>query len=156
MVEHMIAIALLIFGIVVLLGLVGQTNRKLVRSQAHAAMAAAGQSFLESLRFVKWDENTTTPPAYTATRSVTLGPDTLESVESDFDDIDDYHGYTKSDGTYSYACTVIYVDMNDNESVTAAGGTTNFKQISVIVKRLSIPGEEEKVMLIRTNGGINE
>jgi hypothetical protein len=104
---------------------------------------SVGASVIEEAMGKAFDENTVDTSA-TSLSNLTapnkLGPETGE-VYPNFDDFDDYNGYTKIDSTmpsaiFSISCVVTYVNPNtpDDKSSTA----TWTKKISVTVTSISM------------------
>jgi len=100
------------------------------------------QSYLERALSKRFDEN------YTPNWSSTVGPE--ESDESNFDDVDDYAGYTDNsiDG-YDYftlKMRVFYVDPSTSWEDSVAG-PTNYKRILARVIHAELDSLEISVMV---------
>ena len=114
-------------------------NTATVYDSKFAILATSvGASVIEEAMGKAFDENTASGPASQfsdLTAPNKLGPDGSESYPN-FNDFDDYNGYTKVDSTmpsavFDIQCTVCYVYPN-NPNV-AANTATWTKKISVIV-----------------------
>jgi MSHA pilin protein MshD len=111
-----------------------------VRDEAQYGVLAnsIATSIIEQAQSKAFDEesDTTNITAYTQLSSV-LGPESGET-ESNFDDFDDYNGFTKRDSSmksavFDIACSVVYVEPNN-----ILGSTSNRtwnKKITVTVTR---------------------
>lgn len=114
-------LALVLFTILAL-GFNQKGNNDLEFRLYHEAVVASaefGDSFLNELSKVPFDENTVAGLVDTTaalTSSFDLGKDTDEVDVSDFDDIDDYNEYVKTDslnklGVFSLVVSVYYVNL---------------------------------------------
>ncbi|MBD3271546.1 MAG: hypothetical protein GF384_03280 [Elusimicrobia bacterium] len=113
------------------------------------------QNILEIIKHKRWDENAPGPRSYTTNYSVTLGPEGGETYP-DFDDIDDFNGFTmKNEKYFECLVDVDYVNVpTDGSPVTVAptGSTTDFKQISITVQWINQYDKDIVVKTIMANG----
>lgn len=99
-----------------------------------------GTSMLEQSSALAFDENTvdsTATSSSTLTNSSSLGPDATEITVDDYDDIDDYHNYTKIDSLshsaiFKTKVTVSYIDISGSNVVTTTTKTYS-KEVRVDV-----------------------
>lgn len=115
------------------------SNTATVYNSKFAILAASiGNSIIEEASGKAFDEETVNAPAKKLsklTQPDELGPESGETYP-DFNDIDDYNGYTKTDSTmpsavFKSVCTVTYV--NPNSPDTKSNARTWTKKISVTV-----------------------
>ncbi|MBL8024122.1 MAG: prepilin-type N-terminal cleavage/methylation domain-containing protein [Elusimicrobia bacterium] len=107
-------------------------------------LSVHAQNLLTTIRLARWDEQ---GPAGTVALSSDLGPDALETGPADFDDIDDWNGYSDSVGLYTRNVSVIFVNPQEVAGViklvpAVAGLKTDHKQVRVTVTR----GETTKTL----------
>lgn len=114
-----------------------RSARQMEQITAATQLSAA---LMEEIAMRRWDTATPRPPVYIAGKS-SLGPDQGETASDKrtFDDIDDFNGWKESPprdpamnplaafAAYSSSVTVRYV----NPDLTAAGGATDYKYVSV-------------------------
>lgn len=152
--------ALVLLSIIALAFYRASTNQTTI-SYANESMleaTAIGQSILEEIKAKAFDEMTVSAPCTTVaalTAPSSLGPDTSETANTFFDDIDDYNNYTRTVisprlGIYFAAVQVRYVDPNTPES--ASGISTFAKQVSVFVTNeyLISPANTPDTLRLRT------
>ena len=65
-----------------------------------------------------------------------LGPNTGETYP-DFDDVDDYNGYVRTNGQYTTSVSVTYAALN-NGVWQASGSPTDYKMVTVTTKNTRI------------------
>lgn len=117
------------------------TEQLLSSTDNEAIIASTGiaQSILDEIQTRSFDEFTTTKPT-TATDSLTsafsLGPESGETSSNQFDDIDDYNGYSENNtdtrlGSYNVAVDVGYVTFANPSTFTNSRSFT--KRINVKV-----------------------
>lgn len=116
------------------------TNTTSVYNSKFAILAASiGNSIIEEASGKAFDNKTVNAPAKKLsdlTLPGKLGPESGETYP-DFNDIDDYNGYTKTDSTmpsavFKTVCSVVYVNP-DSPDVTSKNARTWTKKISVTV-----------------------
>ncbi len=124
----------------------------LISSEALTTATAVGQEMMEEILSRKFDQNTTgtasdasikTPSVF----SLILGPDGGESADTNFNDIDDFNGYTKvvptpRIGNFYDTVSVMYVDTT--APFAPAIGKTWFKRIDVKVWNPYLPSQGER------------
>ena len=116
------------------------TNTTTVYNSKFAILAASiGNSIIEEASGKSFDEETFNSPAKKLsdlTQPDELGPESGETYP-DFNDVDDYNGYTKIDSTmpsavFKISCTVVYVNPATPD-VTSKNARTWTKKISVTI-----------------------
>jgi hypothetical protein len=138
---------LLIIGALIILGsLVLTFNRSTQNVNANNYFnialidaTASAQSLIEGIQTKAFDERTVSASVSSAselTANGTLGPDTGETVTTQFDDVDDYKNYTEVDtfqqfGEFSLTVAVNYVQKYSPETVS--GTPTFLKKVDVTV-----------------------
>ena len=143
---------LLAAGAVILFALTAISVNQAILETSRTSIAAlvvnggisAGSSVLEDAKRMAFDESTVSGPDNFDPESLTpipdLGAETGESY-SDFDDVDDFHNYSKSvsDHPVQYLITsrVTYVDSNNLE--LPATNPTLFKRMTVTVSSPFMP-----------------
>jgi len=112
-----------------------------------AAIDASGiaQSLIDEIQTRAFDERTiykmvTTTDSLTVVKLV--GKDAGETVSTQFDDIDDYNNYTRTDslsrmGNFNTKVLVYYIDKNNPDTQSAVRTFT--KQIDVHITNFSLP-----------------
>ena len=121
-----------------------ESSRTSIAAQVVNGGISAGSSVLEDAKRMAFDESTVSDPENFDPESLTaildLGAETGESY-SDFDDIDDFHNYSKSvsaqPAPYLITSRVTYVDSNNLE--LAAPNRTFFKRMTVTVTSPFMP-----------------
>jgi hypothetical protein len=121
------------------------TQKVLQMHSTKSIIAANGlaQSIIEEIETKAFDEHTITAPAWmAASLSPVLGPDGGESINTQFDDIDDYNGYTKTFdinkvGSFNIKVNVSYVQEMKPDVPSAT--PTYSKLIRVNISNESLP-----------------
>lgn len=101
-------------------------NRTEIALQANTLMAR--------IRLGRWDERG--PAGTVPTAVATLGQDAGESVPADFDDIDDWDGYSDTVGPFSRHVSVRFMRWNNASgavSLVESPVPTDLKQVQVTV-----------------------
>ncbi|OVE76071.1 hypothetical protein BVX98_06615 [bacterium F11] len=144
--ELMVAIAVLLFGILPLLRVIGNIKEGLVDHKKSVEAALLAKSLMDRILEKKWDEATPDIPSYIplGTRIGVDGTEPFPSTNTleDWDDVDDFNGhYEKAPRFYEHNVTVKYAIVpEDGSEITIKGnGTgvglgnepTNFKLITV-------------------------
>ncbi len=96
--------------------------------EAVIVSAELGDSFLNELTRIAFDENTVSASIDTLTSltlASALGPESDETNASKYDDIDDYDGYTKTDslnklGIFTTDIDVYYVDESSPDTKSSS------------------------------------
>jgi hypothetical protein len=123
-------------------------------TQQRAALVSRGRLFASTLLSEVWEQSYKDSGA-----SPVFGPETGESTvtRTDFDDVDDYHGWsgvpTAKDGTalpnsagWNQAVTVEWIDRLHPSQVQ--GSETNAKRITIVTKYNNVP--QVTLVAIRT------
>ena len=136
--ELVIGIVVFTISLTIVLSLIVPQAEQTAEPFRQVKAAKLGQSLMNDILSRSYDENSDRSPPFETCNakgncSTTLGPE--EASEDDYDDVDDYNGYTVNDvgGNYSsfgFTVTVDYdSDLNDN---TPTDGLT-FKRIDIAV-----------------------
>jgi len=136
--ELVIGIVVFTISLTVVLSLIVPQAEQTAEPFRQVKAAKLGQSLMNDILSRSYDENSDRSPPFVTCNakgncSTTLGPE--EANEDDYDDVDDYNGYTVNDvgGNYSsfgFTVTVDYdSDLNDS---TPTDGLT-FKRIDIAV-----------------------
>ena len=136
--ELVIGIVVFTISLTVVLSLIVPQAEQTAEPFRQVKAAKLGQSLMNDILSRSYDENSDRSPPFETCNakgncSTTLGPG--EANEDDYDDVDDYNGYTVNDvgGNYSsfgFTVTVDYdSDLNDS---TPTDGLT-FKRIDIAV-----------------------
>ena len=109
LVEVVVVLLLLTLSFMIFLKALNTGKRVRVNSEIRTIQGVILNSIQNEIRARKYDENISSP------WSSNIGKDSGESVVEDFDDIDDFHGYSVSSITdypgYSYSVEVKYVSL---------------------------------------------
>jgi len=143
LVEVVLAMLLLSVAVVSMLRAFPPGLKQIPIFEGKADAIYAAQSLMEEIRARRWDEHRggRTPPG-------SLGPDPGELKRSDFDDIDDYKGYSDSLGSCLRTVDVVYV--NDDSIDAVWSSPTDTKRISVTVSNAAA-GSDVRLTLFMTN-----
>lgn len=136
--ELVIGIVVFTISLTIVLALIVPQAEQTAEPFRQVKAAKLGQSLMNDILSRSYDENSDRSPPFVTCNakgncSTTLGPE--EANEDDYDDVDDYNGYTVNDvgGNYSsfgFTVTVDYdSDLNDS---TPTDGLT-FKRIDIAV-----------------------
>ncbi|HCY75549.1 MAG TPA: hypothetical protein DHV28_06475 [Ignavibacteriales bacterium] len=116
-----------------------------VENKVYLTAFSLADDMIEEIKQKAFDERTIdfiTPNA----EQLTLDLGTEGEVWPNFNDVDDYNGYSKNVGlpyleTYHVSTAVFYVNSNDPNSVAADGERTFYKKVEVTVtsKYMSLP-----------------
>ncbi len=117
----------------------GSNSTAVYNSKFAILAASVGNSIIEEASGKAFDEKTVNSPAgklSNLTPPNKLGPESGETYP-DFNDIDDYNGFTKTDSTmpsavFKITCSVVYVNPASPD-VTSKNARTWTKKISVTV-----------------------
>lgn len=150
-IELIIALAIFLIALFPIINLLngiveGTQNRKI---EFRATLIA--QDFMEEIEQKKWDDKSTDPPTYVKlvdrTDAGALGPE--GETYPNFDDIDDYHGYSfQPVPGFTCTATVTYVAVTLNDPVSDSGGVkTDYKQIKV---EITWANKLQKTVIIKT------
>ena len=123
------------------------TERLTTMYSNESVIAASGiaQSIIDELQTKGFDEKTLIKMV-TKTDSLTqadyLGKDAGETISTQFDDIDDYNTYTRTDslnrmGRFDTKVLVYYVDKNSPDTKSSARTFT--KRVDVLITNFSFP-----------------
>ena len=121
--------------------------------EAVSASFSIGQSAIEQMNAVAFDENTKTQDVKVASGlSTTLGPETGETLLSHYDDVDDFHNYTWSGsteklGTFNAKITVNY-GTTANPDVTTSTKTF-YKKIQILITNQYLLQDTLRLQTIR-------
>lgn len=115
-------------------------------SQAILSAVGLGQSLIEEITLRKFDERTVNNEVDSTnnlTNTQNLGPDLYEIALNDYNDIDDFNGYTKIDslagmGEFRSTARIYYVaESNINDSTHSP---SFLKKITVVTTNQFLPG----------------
>lgn len=120
-------------------------NITLVEGQLEGQIIAYSQDIIEESRALAFDEATTydaegnsTVPVYIPDGFSTLGPDDSETQRTEYDDFDDFHGYTETVNIrgvdYYISVVVEYVETTDYKTYTVSSGKSTLKRITVNIE----------------------
>jgi len=136
--ELVIGIVVFTISLTVVLSLIVPQAEQTAEPFRQVKAAKLGQSLMNDILSRSYDENSDRSPPFETCNakgncSTTLGPE--EASEDDYDDVDDYNGYTVNDvgGNYSsfgFTVTVDY-DSDLNDSTPTDG--LMFKRIDIAV-----------------------
>ncbi|MEC8966475.1 MAG: prepilin-type N-terminal cleavage/methylation domain-containing protein [Pseudomonadota bacterium] len=136
--ELVIGIVVFTISLTVVLSLIVPQAEQTAEPFRQVKAAKLGQSLMNDILSRSYDENSDRSPPFVTCNakgncSTTLGPE--EANEDDYDDVDDYNGYTVNDvgGNYSsfgFTVTVDY-DSDLNDSTPTDG--LMFKRIDIAV-----------------------
>ena len=136
--ELVIGIVVFTISLTVVLSLIVPQAEQTAEPFRQVKAAKLGQSLMNDILSRSYDENSDRSPPFETCNakgncSTTLGPE--EANEDDYDDVDDYNGYTVNDvgGNYSsfgFTVTVDY-DSDLNDSTPTDG--LMFKRIDIAV-----------------------
>ncbi|MEC9162488.1 MAG: prepilin-type N-terminal cleavage/methylation domain-containing protein [Pseudomonadota bacterium] len=136
--ELVIGIVVFTISLTVVLSLIVPQAEQTAEPFRQVKAAKLGQSLMNDILSRSYDENSDRSPPFVTCNakgncSTTLGPE--EASEDDYDDVDDYNGYTVNDvgGNYSsfgFTVTVDY-DSDLNDSTPTDG--LMFKRIDIAV-----------------------
>ncbi len=140
LIEIIVVIVVISLIIPALLATFTQVNLRSVDSEAIVNSLFYAENLMEEMRSRRFDENTESPwtnPANLGLDTSTTGVDGSTQENStdhaNWDDIDDYHGYSDSPAVnYSRLISVEYADLSGTSWVTTAG-VSNYKKITVSV-----------------------
>ena len=147
LVEVVVVLLLLTLSFMVFLKALNTGKRIRVNSEIRTIQGVILNSIQNEIRARKYDENTSTP------WSSLMGKDSDESTVGDFDDIDDFHGYSETSLTdypgYSYSVEVKYVSLengifNLNPDQTVQ---TDFKYAAVTVSHATQPAIIDTIII---------
>ena len=101
------------------------TNTVMMNSKFSILATSLAQSQIEEIKKKAFDENTVAGPANSTsqlTQANKLGPETGETYPN-FNDVDDFNGYTTVDSTlpsavFDIRCEVYYVNPNNPDAVS--------------------------------------
>lgn len=112
-------------------------------SFARTTLTLQANSLMAKIRLLRWDE--WGPAGSVPTASATLGPNTGETVPAQFDDIDDWDGYSDTVGPFSRTVSVrfmAWVNTSGTITLTVSPNPTDIKQVQVTVTR----GDKSKTL----------
>jgi MSHA pilin protein MshD len=159
--EVILMILVLSVGLTGVLVYFVQGVRNSSNSQIATVANVLAQDLMEEIRSKCWDETSTTlAPCGGAVTASTIGADGGEARAS-YDDVDDFNGLSNtpprdSQGNampaafndYTRSSSVCYVASSDLN--TCAGGTSNYKKITVTVSWGSV-GDQVQLVGVATN-----
>ena len=136
--ELVIGIVVFTISLTIVLSLIVPQAEQTAEPFRQVKAAKLGQSLMNDILSRSYDENSDRSPPFETCNakgncSTTLGPE--EASEDDYDDVDDYNGYTVNDvgvnySSFGFTVTVDYdSDLNDS---TPTDGLT-FKRIDIAV-----------------------
>lgn len=136
--ELVIGIVVFTISLTVVLSLIVPQAEQTAEPFRQVKAAKLGQSLMNDILSRSYDENSDRSPPFETCNakgncSTTLGPE--EANEDDYDDVDDYNGYTVNDvgGNYSSFGFTVTVDYDsDLKDSTPTDGLT-FKRIDIAV-----------------------
>jgi len=126
--------ALLVFAVAIpsLFNMFAHLAKSTYQDELITTATYVSSCFLEEIRSKNFDENVEAP----WTQHSQLGPDSGESSRADFDDVDDYDGFSGNytqDPSYQVDIVIFYVDPSDlNTQVTTRG---DYKHIKITISR---------------------
>ena len=142
LIEIIIVIVVLSIAMLPLLVMYSNVVSKSAEGQIIPMATLLGQDLIEEIESKYYDENED-PPSWTEKQF--LGTDTGESTRADFDDADDFKGYSENPiadyPNYSSSVEVYYVEPHDLDT-EASIGAAEFRDFKKIIVTISC-GEEE-------------
>jgi len=128
---------------IVLLSLFGLSiNRTTLQSRAvlqesglYISAISAGEKYIEEAELLRFDENSSATIPSSFTSADNLGPDQGENYPN-FDDIDDYDGFTTVDSTAAHTPLTINIDVsyvNKSAPDTPVSSRQYFKRMYVCI-----------------------
>lgn len=120
-------------------------NITMIEGQLEGQVIAYSQDIIEESRALAFDESTTydaagnsTVPVYIPGGFSTLGPDISEAQRTDYDDFDDFHGYSETVNIrgvdYYVSVDVEYVETTNYNTYTVSAGKSTLKRITVNIE----------------------
>ncbi len=160
--ETIISIIIIAIAIVGILSVIYNVTQKGINPVIEMKATELGQAMLDEIILKRWDEDTPLGGGHIDVSLANIGTETGENSREDFDDVDDYNGY--SDGTnseplkdeagnvltgfngYSRSVTVEFSKPNGAPSGI---DVKNYKKITV--KVTTPTGEEIDFVAYKTN-----
>lgn len=146
MIELVMTIMLLSLGIPSLMHLFAETTMTGARAVVRPTAVSLANEMMEEVKSRKFDERSAKDASNNW--STTLGPDSGESAKANYDDVDDFNGYSQSFAGYTgYTATVSvgYVTAANMNTVIALpspatnGCTSSYKLITVTISNSALP-----------------
>ena len=147
LVEVVVVLLLLTISFMVFLKALNAGKRVRVNSEIRTVQGVILNSIQNEIRARKYDENTSSP------WSSIVGKDSGESSVEDFDDIDDFHGYSESSLAdypgYSYSVDVKYIALENGVFNLSSDQTvqTDFKYATVTVSHNTQPAITDAIII---------
>ena len=147
LVEVVVVLLLLTISFMVFLKALNTGKRVRVNSEIRTVQGVILNSIQNEIRARKYDENTSSP------WSSVVGKDFGESSVEDFDDIDDFHGYSESSLAdypgYSYSVDVKYIALENGVFNLSSDQTvqTDFKYATVTVSHNTQPAITDAIII---------
>ncbi len=141
LIEVVIAMLLLSFAVVSMMNAFPPGIKQISMFEGKADATYAAQDLVEDIKIHRWDE-------LVGDGSSSLGPDSGESSIDEFDDIDDFKGYSDNLGNCLRTVDVVYV-ANDSIDVVRSS-PTDTKRISVTISN-ELAGSNLELVLFMTN-----
>ncbi len=160
--ETIISIIIIAIAIVGILSVIYNVTQKGINPIIEMKATELGQAMLDEIMLKRWDEDTPLGGGHIDVSLANIGTEAGENSREDFDDVDDYNGY--SDGTnteplkdeagniltgfdgYSRSVSVVFEKPT---GAPASVNTNNYKKITV---RVTTPtGEEISFVAYKTN-----
>jgi len=128
LVELIAVIIVLGLAIPTLLMLFSQVNLQSVETEGIAIGTFFAEELMEEIRSKQFEDPNQTPG---------FGPEGGESGRADYDDVDDFTGYSENHPSlgYSRSVSVEYAELNGNTWQQATSSPTDYKMIIILVKR---------------------
>ena len=140
-----VMVAMILFSLILMTSnkIILLNSQQRVESAAETKAISIAQSFIDEARALPFDANTTSgPPSEVPAGFSATGPGAGENTRAEFNDFDDYHGYTEDidwipgsgDQAFQVEVRVLYVDQPD---YAMSNGSTNsftvYKKMTVTV-----------------------
>lgn len=145
--HQILTIACIVLFSVLVLNFYSSNTQKILQMHSSKSIIVANglaQSLIEEIQTKAFDEKTISNPVWNTaslTSTGTLGKDSGENLNTQFDDIDDYDGYTKSIdidkvGEFEMSVDVFYVEQL-NPDITSSTQTYS-KMVKVKISNESL------------------
>ena len=119
LIEVIAVIVTFAIGVPPLIIMISDVTHKAIEGESYYQAIVVGRDLMEEILCKRFDERKTPP------WSDVLGPDPGESSVSDYDDIDDYDGYTDTIKGYQRSVQVHYIDPDSSPSGCLNGPQSN-------------------------------
>ncbi|MBC8402080.1 MAG: hypothetical protein ISR95_00960 [Candidatus Marinimicrobia bacterium] len=137
LIELIIVIILLAVAFPAFMQMLNTSDEKRAEAEIRTIQTTLANDLMNEIRSRWYDDY------YTEEWSTTLGPELDEISLSDYDDVDDFHGWSEAEGEisdfphYSRSATVEYVDV-EGDLETPVTGPTDYKLVTVTISHRSL------------------